>query len=397
MAILNCPACKSKKNYELHRWDKMPLGVLSLPRSEKEALQMPQYPIDLRRCAACGHVYHTEFEEQNLAYEDDSTLVFNQGAAWMQHQADLAQDWIQRFNLSGAQVVEIGCGEGKFLEHFKKMGCECVGFEPGRDAATAAERGIKVFQEKFQGACLTKLHPKALLCRHVIEHLVEPVDFLQDIALNCAGLGLSPLFLAEVPRIDKALAQHRISDFFYEHISHFTEASFRTLFEVSGYEVLGLESRYGEEVVTIAAKPREQLRAASLKTSSQTFRDSVERQVRESQRVCAEWQEKNKKIALWGSAGKAAALINMFGFTRDKFPIVVDSDSKKVGHFVPGTGQEIRSPSYLKTHPVDGILVCTNWRARDIEKEIRNEHKLKIPLYVQLDEKIVELTSELKL
>jgi C-methyltransferase C-terminal domain len=98
-----------------------------------------------------------------------------------------------------------------------------------------------------------------------------------------------------------------------------------------------------------------------------------------------------------GSAGKAAALINMLDFTKESFPVVVDSDPNKFGHFVPGTGQEIRSPSYLKNNPVDGILICTNWRARDIEREIRSKHQLMMPLFVQLDEEIVELTPDLPL
>jgi 2-polyprenyl-3-methyl-5-hydroxy-6-metoxy-1,4-benzoquinol methylase len=395
LAILQCPACKSKKNYALYRWNAMPLGILTLPETEKDALMMPKYVIDLRRCSACGHVYHTEFDEKNITYVDDSTLVFNRGTAWEEHQKELAKFWIEKFDLAGSQIVEIGCGQGRFLAHFVVAGCEAIGFEPGRDANVAARRGIKVLQQYFQGDSLNHLKPKAILCRHVLEHLAAPVDFLRDIALTCSELDLSPILLTEVPRINKALEQHRISDFFYEHISHFTENSFRTLFEVSAFEVINMESRYGDEVITLAASPRKDLRCKHFKAASSQFGESVQRQIDLAQKQMAEWEYKKKKIALWGAAGKAAALINMLGFTKDRFPIVIDSDPKKIGYFVPGTGQEIRPPAYLKDHPVDGILICTNWRARDIETEIRTKHKLDVPLYVEVNEKIVELTKDL--
>jgi SAM-dependent methyltransferase len=373
----------------------MPLGILSLPKTESEALTMSKHKIDLRRCAACGHVYHTEFDPKKIIYDDDSTMVFNKGPAWLQHQEGLAQKWISCFNLYGKKILEIGCGEGGFLEHFQKANCQCFGFEPGRDGETAAQRGIKVYRENFEASALATLQPDAVICRHVLEHLCEPLDLLKGIALTSAEMGKDIVVLAEVPRIDKALEQRRISDFFYEHVSHFTDDSFRTLFETAGFEVLDLESRYGDEVVVVAAKPRKTLQIKAFKDASEQFSDSVHRQVVSANQQIAEWKRTKKTIALWGSAGKAAALINMLGFTKEIFPIVVDSDPNKFGHFVPGTGQEIRTPAYLKDHPVDGILICTNWRARDIETEIRSKHQLTMPLYIQLDEKIVELTPNL--
>lgn len=397
MSILQCPACKSKANYGLYCWDQMPLGILSLPKTESEAFAMSNHKIDLRRCAVCGHVYHIEFDPKKIAYDDDTMMVFNQGSKWQEHQEGLAQNWIKSFNLSSKKVLEIGCGEGGFLAPFQKANCECFGFEPGKDGHVAAKRGIKVYHEPFDASVLVNLRPDAVICRHVLEHLSQPIDLLQSIALKSAEMEHDLVVLAEVPRIDKALEQRRISDFFYEHISHFTERSFRTLFETAGYDVLDLESRYGDEVVVLAAKPRKNLQTREFKEASAHFSDSVHRQVINARAQIDEWKRTKKQIALWGGAGKAAALINMLGFSKEWFPVVIDSDPNKFRHFVPGTGQEIRSPAYLKTNPVDGILICTNWRARDIEQEIRKKHHLTIPIYVQLDEKIVELTSNLSL
>ena len=87
----------------------------------------------------------------------------------------------------------------------------------------------------------------------------------------------------------------------------------------------------------------------------------------------------------------------MFGLDRELAPIVVDSDARKAGGFVPGTGQEIRTPDFLESHPVDRILICTNWRARDIEREIREDWGFESDLYVYFRRELHELTAETEL
>ncbi|HLI78618.1 MAG TPA: hypothetical protein VKV03_01475, partial [Candidatus Binataceae bacterium] len=75
------------------------------------------------------------------------------------------------------------------------------------------------------------------------------------------------------------------------------------------------------------------------------------------------------RVAIWGGTGKSAAFINRYSVDRMRFPIVVDSDTAKVGTFVPGTGQEIRSREWLKDNPGAVIIIPPQWRALDIVLE----------------------------
>jgi len=294
-------------------------------------------------------------------------------------------------------VVEIGCGEGQFLERFLSRGNRCVGFEPGPDAEKLEAKGIESFREYFQGARLFELEPKAILCRHVLEHLATPIDFLEDLAMACREASMTPIMLCEVPLIEKAIQRHRINDFQYEHVSYFTRNSLRTLFERAGFDVLELTPRFGDEVVTIGARPKPDPTQRTRRAEALAFHSSVQSQVEKVRLTLAAWKEQGEAVAIWGGTGRGMALMNMFGVDAQLVPFVFDSDLRKAGGFVPGTGQKIRPPSDLLHLSIDRILITSNWRARDIERELREEHHSAARLYVYHQERLTELTPELEL
>ncbi|MGM0576657.1 MAG: class I SAM-dependent methyltransferase [Myxococcota bacterium] len=397
MSRTSCLACRSRHNHPLYVWQEMPLSVLGLPRSAEEARRMTRFVMDVRRCAVCGHVFHCEFDYEKIPYRESSNLMFNRSHFFGAYQEDLAREWIEAHDLEGRRVLEIGAGEGLFLRHFVEAGCACVAFEPGSDAEKCRARGVETHREYFQASRLVEQRPDAIVCRHVLEHLEDPLDFLEDIALTCQSLGVRPLFLAEVPRIDKALEQHRIHDFLWEHVSNFTERSFRTMFERAGFEVLSVEPRYEGEVVTLAARPRTGGDARAVEDASRAFRRSVDAQVRRVREVLLRWRSEGRRVAVWGGTGKGAALMNMFGLDGELISVVVDSDPLKQGGYVPGLGHRIEGPETLDRDPVDAILVASNWRARDIEHEIRRVHRRDTPLYVYHRGDLVPLTDDLEL
>lgn len=378
---------------------------MSLPRTKGEAVESPTYQLDVRQCSNCGHVFHTSFDADDVPYRESSNLVFNQGHGWQQYQDELAQRWTAEFGLSGKAVIEIGAGDGEFLERMARFGCDVIAYEPGPDADACAARGLRVQRAYFGEQDVAEHQPDAIICRHVIEHMADPAAFLRAIRRGAVSTNQAPYFFAEVPRIDKALDQHRINDFVYEHVSHFTEHSFRVLFEEAGWSVLDVTSGYGDEVVTLVAQPRlrrhrrdaQPTPEVAVVQRSREFRESVQAQVEELRNCIANWQEEGHTVALWGGTGKGAALINMCGITEDVAALVIDSDPRKQGAHVPGTGQLIQSPAACLEHGVDVILICTQWRARDIEHEIKSVLNLDAALYVVHRGRIVPLTPDLEI
>jgi hypothetical protein len=176
----------------------------------------------------------------------------------------------------------------------------------------------------------------------------------------------------ECPCIDRVFETGRLADFFYEHVSHFTTASFRRLLARGG-EVVYLDHGYDGEVVYAIAKLGVDLSRREQVKRSRRFLEGAE-----SSRaaICADLEAlagSGRRVAIWGGTGKGAAFIHQFQADAGRFPLVVDSDPDKAGTYVPGTGQRIEFRDVLKATPVDTVIIPTQWRARDIVNEMQRE------------------------
>ncbi|MBN2476189.1 MAG: methyltransferase domain-containing protein [Pirellulales bacterium] len=369
-----CLACGGRILYPLYEPDPQPLAALNLPRSAEAAQRALRFPIDFRVCAYCGHIFNTQFDYYKIPYADDSNLMYNGGSRWLGHLEGLVDLLLTKYDALGKTLVDIGCGDGRFLELLREKGpaCRCIGFEPGIEANNARAKGFEVQQDYFHPERdLLAGRPDFLLCRHVIEHLADPRGFVAAIAYWCNLYELFPVLLAEVPRIEKAVEGARVVDFLYEHVSNFTDFSFRVMFESTGFEVLELRPCYGDEVVVAVVQARKIGRIQTLRHAAEAFRQRIDRQLVEVRGELRRLRAEGRTIAFWGGTGKGAAFLNAFRLAADEFPLVVDSDCHKVGRYVPATAQEIRSPDYLVRNPADVIVITTRWRAGDILEEIR--------------------------
>ena len=370
----DCIACGFHITLEVFHGEDQPLSVLHLPRSRGEARDALRFPMDFRACANCGHIFNVRFDYYRVPYEDNSNLMYNDARRWRQYMLDLIDELVEKYHARGKTLIDIGCGDGGFLKLLldKGAGNRCIGFEPGIEAAHARQNGLEVYKEYFvPQRDLKRLQPDFLICRHVIEHLAKPLEFVSDIAYWCNIQGVFPTFIAEVPQIDKAIRQRRINDYLYEHPSNFTQFSFENMFRLAGYELIDVRGVYDDEVVVAIVRPRPTGRLEEIRRTCEGYRTDLARHVHELPRQLDQLREGGKTIAFWGATGKGAALLNAFDLFDHDYPIAVDSDRNKVGRFVPRTAQEIRGGDYLVDHPVDVIVITSQWRARDIHHEIR--------------------------
>ena len=101
----------------------------------------------------------------------------------------------------GATVLDVGCGDGKFLDRLQDAGWTTCGIEPSTSVAFVRHRRF-VTPPQDGGFDFAILH-------HVLEHVTEPLAILRQIA---GALRAGGVLFVGVPRLD-TLAEH--GDFKY--------------------------------------------------------------------------------------------------------------------------------------------------------------------------------------
>ncbi len=366
-----CPACASHVAAPFFDGGFQPLATLAWPSSSEAARGMERLPLDFVRCVACGHIYNRRFEYENVPYSDKPNLMFNKGGAWsafIQH----TQLGILARLPDRPTVVEIGYGDGSFLSSLAALRPQgrYVGFDPH---GAATNSNLVDLRQKFFVAerDLRALRPDIVVSRHVLEHMTNPLGFLQKISCVAASIRLDLLAYLEVPCIDRVLETGRVSDFYYEHSSQFTTGSFSRMLDASFSNDIEIGHGYDREVIFgfahFGGGANSSLRFAQEATDFHAFAVESGDRIRNA---VDELHDSGRRVAIWGGTGKGAAFINRHGVDAERFPVVIDSDYDKIGTFVPGTGQEIRSRDWLRNNQVDVVIIPSQWRAADILNEM---------------------------
>ena len=83
-------------------------------------------------------------------------------------------------------VLDIGCGDGSDMSQLRDIGWDVVGIDNDPVARrVAADRGLEVYADLDE--LPAELRPTVVLLRHVVEHVANPVVFLQRLRRHVAA------------------------------------------------------------------------------------------------------------------------------------------------------------------------------------------------------------------
>ena len=251
-----------------------------------------------------------------------------------------------------------------------------VGFDPSYVEKEEAGETAVSFVQAFYSEEFADYPADFICCRHVLEHIHEPVPFLQTVRRAINGR-MDTIVFFEVPNVLWTVRQMGIWDIIYEHCSYYSPVSLAHLFTQAGFEVLAVNETFGGQFLTIEAKlaaetavpaPPNATELAALTADVARFADNYRQKVDHWQGVLRELAANGRRVVVWGSGSKGVMFMNKFdqeGLIR----YAVDINPRKQGMFVAGSGQEIVPPEFLRAYQPDVVIIMN----RNYEDEIAGQ------------------------
>ena len=372
-----CPICARRADAPFVDIPGVPVHVSALHRAPAGARTAMRGDLALVFCENCGFIWNSAYDSARVAYDAAYENSLDHSPAFTEYVSTLARRLVERYELHGRRVVEIGCGQADFLRRLCDAGDnEGFGYDPAYVGAETDGR-VTVRRELFAEETVGDAQPDFVVCRHVLEHVERPLEFVRALRriLN-GGRGRHVYF--EVPNGEYQLANGVVWDMIYAHYSTFTSPSLRALFELGGFDVVDTGTAFGEQYLWIEARAAETPRRTPRSCEVERVRTLVEQFASGYDRNVSRWRRRidgyaasGQRVVLWGAGAKGVSLLNALddasGITH-----VVDLNPRKHGSFIPGSGTPVVAPESLPEHAPD-VVVLANPIYRDEVRAILDE------------------------
>lgn len=377
----HCPACDGSSYSDFYRQERVPVDSFRLLESRDEATHAPSGRLDLAVCGACGFVWNRSFDPA----AQDYTAVFEEtqwfSGRFLTFGRALAQRLVDRHQLRGKKVLEIGCGPGHFLALLCATGdVRGLGLDPfyTQKAGLSEIDGpnLEILPEYFSEAHASRVG-NLVVCRHTLEH-VQPVGDLLRLIRKTIGDRETAVFF-EVPDMARILREAAFWQIYYEHCSYLSAGTMARLYRTAGFSVSDLYLDFEDQYVMIEGYPARtapDTKRFSAEESVEQLLDSVGQFSATLERRLAHWREifdasrrRRETVALWGGAPQAVAFQLALGI-QDQVEYIVNINPVQQGKFAVGTGQQIVAPDFLTTlRPTRVVLMNAVYRG-EIERSL---------------------------
>jgi SAM-dependent methyltransferase len=358
---------------------KVPIYCNVLWPTRTQALDAASGHIALGFCEECGHFLNMSFDPTLTDYTANYENSLHFSPRFNEYAERLARRLIETYYLRGKDVIEIGCGKGDFLRLLCREGHNRgVGFdrsyEPDRESGQALEH-VRFIQD-FYGGAHAELPADFVVCRHVLEHIDQPTDFLRRLRGWLSGQ-TDPVLYFEVPNALFTIGGMGIWDLIYEHPSYFSRQSLAHAFEKSGFDVLEVGESFGGQYLYIEAMPTPLGQDVgshphgngieALKADAAAFASRYRAKVDDWSRHLE--SSRQTRTVIWGGGSKGVTFLNVL---RDSMiDYVVDLNPHKHGKFVPGTGQMVVAPEQLIEYAPDRVLIMNELYREEIARSLQ--------------------------
>jgi SAM-dependent methyltransferase len=366
--LTRCPNCCIGTLEVFYEVKGIPAHSVLLLETREQAVDYPKGDFAAALCDHCGFIANVDFDPALNAYAEkyESTQSFSPTFNAFAHR--LANTLIDRYDLHGKDIIEIGCGQGEFLTLLCKLGGNRgVGFDPAyRNEPLESEVRDRIrFIADFYSERYTDYRADFVCCKMTLEHIPDTSRFMQTVRRSIGERRDTVVFF-QIPNALYVLQDIAFWDMYYEHCSYFSPVSLRALFQASGFDVLSTWTGYDDQYLMIEARPAEDMPqdvaavdAGDLQTVRQAvqhFKDGIGARLDYWRTLFAEIQAAGQRAVIWGGGSKGVSFLTTLG-AHEAIDYAVDINPRKAGTFMAGAGQEIVHPDFLGDYRPDVAIV----------------------------------------
>ena len=361
-----CPVCDSKQLRVFFEMPDVPVHCNILWPSRDAARNCPKGAIKLAFCPVCSFITNLTFEPGRLEYTQAYENPLHFSPRFQDYTRSLATRLVKRYNLYNKDIIEIGCGKGYFLTLLCELGNNRgVGFDPTyveQEKHSEAKNRVK-FIKDFYSERYGNYKGDLIVCRQTLEHIQNPKGFLNMLRQTISNR-LNTYIFFEVPNALHTFHKLFVWDIIYEHCSYFTPISLSLTFSSCGFHVCELTDAFEGQFLCVHARPGQDVPDSDYEQPGEvnriasdisSFATNYQSKVETGRHKLEHIEGRGKRSVVWGAGSKGVTFLNTLKNLQIKY--VVDINPHKQGMYIPGTGQQIVPPKFLRDYQPDVIIV----------------------------------------
>ena len=372
----NCLNCISSNTRDFFTIKNAPVHCNVIAKSYEEAVSIPRKDITLSFCNDCGFIYNSTFDTKIDYYTKGYEGQQGFSPTFKKFITGITTKFIDKYNVKGKNVIEIGCGKGDFISLLCELGNNRgIGIDPAYDEGRIKPNPNLKFIKEFYSEKHSDLPKDVIACRHTLEHIHETHEFVRTIR-NSIKNSKDVVVFFEVPSVVRILKIQAFWDIFYEHCSYMSPGSVARLFRMNKFEILDMYLEYDNQYLFIEAKPVDHVSKKNhpLEESVEGLKQLVNEFVKKINDQLSIWRKnltqmknQNKKIVVWGGGSKSIGFMTNFDDIK-MIEHVVDINPHIQGSYIPGIGKQYVGPEFLKGYKPDVVIIMNGVYKNEIGK-----------------------------
>ena len=361
--IMKCRVCKSNCfDSPLLRYTNMPSSAQGFP-DLKSLKNDNGSDLNLFQCSSCGLV---QLSEKPVSYYKEVIRASSFSDEMKKFRGEQFLSWVDKYNLKGKSILEVGCGRGEYLSILKQTEVSLAhGIEYSKESVSSCINSELSVTKGFFGDenfVLPKQKYDGFICLNFMEHWPDPNRVLEHLKHN---LSEGAVGIIEVPNFDMILKQGLYSEFISDHLFYFTKDTLTFMLNYNGFEVIECSVIWHDYILSAVVRKRKRIdlsllksRKLNVETELNSFIDKFEK----------------KEVAIWGAGHQSLAVMSLAKL-ENKIRYVVDSAPFKQGKYTPATHFPIVAPIELVNNPVKAVIIIAASYSNEVACIMKNTYQ----------------------